>query len=468
MTRSDGILVGTALAAFAWLVVRAATQAITIDEATSYMLFAMHTQPFHWLASTNNHVLNTALMRLSTIVFGLSEFTVRIPALLGAAIYITACVRFCRRMGGEWWLRWLALVCLVGGPFVMDYLVAARGYGLALGFLMTMMMCDFRTVRGSAWVSVCAGLCLASNFSFALAAIAVAVVMLVRSMYEPKEARWKLVVAYLVPGLVITWLISLPAILTFPKAELWYGKQSLRESLASVVESQMRFIHPEALESAQAYLFPLLALVSIAWIAWNWRRLPALALQFGAAFVLTMALHTIAFHAFGLLYPWDRTGLFLVPLGLGAIFAAAAIPGTAWLRYVQVGVLGLLALNNFLCLRLDYFEEWFWDRDTDRIYARLACLHDRENVNHVAAGWPYIGALNFYREMAPRGRFEAVVDEQGAPASTEVFVVGRDLNPDAVKAHNLTPIWDSKESSAQIAVPPEHVDRLRASGCVSE
>src|SRR5262245_40237918 len=101
MKTADRVLIVSAMAAFAWVVVRAATQAITIDEATTYVLFVMHPQPLHWLGSTNNHVLNTALMRLSTLVFGLSEFTARIPALLGAAIYITACVRFCRRMGGE-------------------------------------------------------------------------------------------------------------------------------------------------------------------------------------------------------------------------------------------------------------------------------------------------------------------------------------------------------------------------------
>lgn len=455
MTRSDGVLAATAVAAFAWVLLRAATQAITIDEATTYILFVMHPQPLHWLGSTNNHVLNTALMRLSTLTFGLSELTARMPALLGAALYIVACVRFCRRIGGEWWLRWLALVCLIGSPFVMDYLVAARGYGLALGFLMMLMLCDVRTLRGCAWASLWGGLCLASNFSFALAAIAAGSVQAVRSVREIKVPWWRVLWAYSWPALLVTWFIPLYAILNFPRHELWYGGHSLRETFASVVESQM---FP---------LLPWLLLISIAWLAWNWKRLPSLTLQFGATFFIALALHALAFHALGLLYPFDRTALFLLPLGLGGIFAAASLPGAPLLRYAQVAALALLAFSNLRNVRRDYFEEWPWNRDTDRIYATLACLHEREHVNHVASGWPYHAALMFYRDRA-RDKFEPVVDESGAPANTEVFVIETEMKPAVVQDRNLTPIWISKESPAQIVVPPEQLERLRGSECVAQ
>jgi hypothetical protein len=138
------------------------------------------------------------------------------------------------------------------------------------------------------------------------------------------------------------------------------------------------------------------------------------------------------------------------------------------LRYAQVSTLGLLALNNLLCLRYTYFEEWSWDRDTDQIYAKLACLHDRELVDRVASGWMYLGALNFYREMNPANRFAPVVDEREAPANNEVFVIQWDLHPAIVEQRHLTPIWTSQESPAQIAVPPEQLERLKASTCVAQ
>ena len=75
-------------------------------------------------------------MRLFTSVFGVSHLTVRAPALIGAAIYIGAAYLLCVKVTPALTVRWPLFVCLVYNPFVFDHLVAARGYALALGFLM--------------------------------------------------------------------------------------------------------------------------------------------------------------------------------------------------------------------------------------------------------------------------------------------------------------------------------------------
>ena len=41
-------------------------QSITIDEADTYLVWVARSNPSHWEASSNNHVLNSLLMRLST------------------------------------------------------------------------------------------------------------------------------------------------------------------------------------------------------------------------------------------------------------------------------------------------------------------------------------------------------------------------------------------------------------------
>ena len=127
----------TAAFALLWAIARAAVQAITIDEADTFHAFVIHWEPWHWDAASNNHVLNSALMRLFTSIFPLTELTVRAPALLGAAIYIVAAYVLCRLIGRNLALRWALFVCLVYNPFIFDYLVAARGYGMALGFFMS-------------------------------------------------------------------------------------------------------------------------------------------------------------------------------------------------------------------------------------------------------------------------------------------------------------------------------------------
>src|ERR1700704_6294257 len=93
-SRSRWILGSAAAFAMIWAIARAAVQSITIDEATTYNIFVFNRR-FLWYAA-NNHVLNSTMMYAFTRVLGLSQFTARIPALVGAAFYITAAYRLCR------------------------------------------------------------------------------------------------------------------------------------------------------------------------------------------------------------------------------------------------------------------------------------------------------------------------------------------------------------------------------------
>ena len=57
------------------------------------------------------------------------------PALLGAVIYIVTCYFLCRSITDRFSLQFPIFVCLVFNPFILDFMVAARGYSLANAFL---------------------------------------------------------------------------------------------------------------------------------------------------------------------------------------------------------------------------------------------------------------------------------------------------------------------------------------------
>jgi mannosyltransferase len=116
---------------------RAVTQSITYDEACTYIEFVRGSW---WTTVTqytaNNHVLFTLLAKLSTDTLGVTELTLRLPTLLGAALYATSAFVLCRRLTDDRIVAALASAAMTLNPFVLDFLVAARGYGLALGFLL--------------------------------------------------------------------------------------------------------------------------------------------------------------------------------------------------------------------------------------------------------------------------------------------------------------------------------------------
>jgi hypothetical protein len=83
--------------ALAWAVARASLQSITQDEGDTYFWFAAKTAGHSiWYPFPNNHVLNTLLIWVTTGIFGLSAITLRLPALLGATLYVFVAYRLCR------------------------------------------------------------------------------------------------------------------------------------------------------------------------------------------------------------------------------------------------------------------------------------------------------------------------------------------------------------------------------------
>jgi hypothetical protein len=135
-------------ALFVLNVYRAATQSLVHDEAFTWQAYLSGpvSEIFtRWDA--NLHFLSTLLMRVSTRLFGFSELALRLPSVLADAWYFVSVYRLAqeRRL-----LLGVALAAL--NPLVLDFLVAARGYGLALACLMYGLLCCERSrfVRASA------------------------------------------------------------------------------------------------------------------------------------------------------------------------------------------------------------------------------------------------------------------------------------------------------------------------------
>jgi uncharacterized membrane protein len=119
---------------------------------------------------------------------------------LGAAIYIAAAVYVCLLLTERKLLQIPLFICLVYNPFALDYLVAARGYSLAVGFLLggiaviaSAMVREQETElhKKSVLASILMALSFASNFSFAIAdGITMLVYFLWRRSEESASSGW--------------------------------------------------------------------------------------------------------------------------------------------------------------------------------------------------------------------------------------------------------------------------------------
>ena len=166
------------LAVFALNLYRAATQSITTAEAVAFdrwvrpPLRDLLPQPY----DPDNRVLNTLLVKRSVALLRLSEFSFRLPDLLGGGLYLWAVYRLSRRLLGT-------------GPLLLAgiALLALNPPGLALGFF----FCAIELILAQHFnlAGVCLGLSAASDPAFLFPAAASGSAFLAfRLAVEP--SRW--------------------------------------------------------------------------------------------------------------------------------------------------------------------------------------------------------------------------------------------------------------------------------------
>ncbi len=487
----EPVLLAAALFAIFWAILRASVQSITIDEATTYLLFINGPLSNVWIASSNNHVLNTFLMWMTTHLFGTSGITVRAPALMGAVLYVSTCYFLCRSITNQFSLRLPLFICLTYNPFIFDFMVAARGYSLADAFFLAAIAVPvWHSTKGGlslrtscVLASLALGLSFTANFSFALVDLAVflgIVAWAVRSRGGESVVR---VVEYCtLPGLLIALLICGYTLAHWNRGEMWWGAHSLSETTRSLVKASLYQPDPgwagSGLYTAMNFLKPLLLPVLgvlclcqlvVTRIEGSWvvddrgderaRWLGRFTAVLAGITVFAVVLHWLAFRFGKLPLPLGRTGLFLAPLCTLIAGVIAAAPARSivsrWLRRGITAVFICLACYFLLCLRLTYFSEWEWNADVKEVFPVLARLNHTYGVTDVGSSWYYVSALNYYRVVSNRETFPQFTATLPDPVpGKSVYVMNEMFEPEFLKKEQLVVIYRGKSTSVVIAVKP--------------
>ena len=480
--------IALALFAFVWAVVRACVQSMTGDEAESYLIFAARLQPSHWVPAANNHLLNSLLMRGFTSVFGVSNLTVRAPALIGAALYIAATFYLCQLIVRQWRVRIPLFVCLVYNPFMFDFFVAARGYGLATAFLLCAILLaarhHARSGGASSAILSCAGasalLALSFSASFAFAVVdcvtMLAVLIWAAKRVTPSRPLYlRLIAAAIGPALMVFILLPSWTVLHFPREELWDGATSVREmfatvAAASIYEPNSNLLNPllyPLVTQLRTYLLPaLLILASIHALLLASRRprnrtpwLDDFAITITGIIALSILGHWILLRYLHVLMPRNRTALFLVHLITIWIGAVASFRPdwriAAMSRRLLVAALPVAAAFFMICLRLSYFKEWQYQADLKKVYDVVACYNHASGVRAVEVSWFYHAGLNYYRVLSGRENLMPFTMSLRHPPDKQLYVLNLSQEEDFIAAQHLSVVYKGESTDVGVAVIPE-------------
>jgi hypothetical protein len=460
-------LFATAAFAFLWIGARAAIQSITIDEADTYFNYVAPARASHWEPAANNHVLNSMLMRLSTTVFGVPSFSMRLPALAGAAIYILSVYVLVCLITTSALLRWAVFVTMVFNPFVMDYLVAARGYSLALGFLMAAIAVAARRqasgadpFRTCALCSVLIALSFTANFSFAAAdAAALAAI----AVWCARRPYWRIALAAIVPGLAIAGYLTGAIVAHWPRNQFVWGATTFKWSLETISEQSFYKLSPylvpapfyEFLIRYRHFLLPLLAAM-VVWRIWQVRRLPALVWIAGVVPIAAYAIHALLVWSLHLLWPRGRTALYVPPLLFLSVGALAGMPviknRAAASRRALTAVLIAIGCYFILSLRLMWFYEWYWNANSDRVYDVVAYYNHALGVRRIGMNWRYVSVLEFYRQRSGHETLEPMALERPLPEDRALYVLFPKDDEEFRRTHGLEVVYHDPVSDAEVAI----------------
>ncbi len=500
-------LILTACFALIWIFHRAFVQSITLDEANTFLRWVAPDSPAHWEPHSNNHVLNSTLMRLCIWLLGLSQMAVRAPALLGGILYILGAFRLCMLLASARVIRWALFVCFVYNPFIMDYLVAARGYGLALGFLSLAVYLFARTLlrdgeelsereilNRAIAISACVALSICANFTFAyasgfllLAAGSLAGIPWIKQK-RGVLALLRLTAACSFPAIVILVVLAGSALTRFPRDQLFWGTDSLLESWKDIREASFSELNPylvnpllaSFLDVFKRYLFRALAAFGSGYIVLLFvarRRLREsrarsrllLAGSLTMVLALTVLAHWLQFKLKNIPLPLERTSIFVVPLATALVGASLSValfdrvsPFNRMARAVRGLGLTILLITGFYFvgeLRDSYFREW---RDCAEVKAAFPVVVDlcrRAGVREVPSDPNLTSSFNFYRVVYRVTDIDEFRSCETMPPDKSIYVVLESRYGEFMRTKGLQVAW--RGTFLVVLVRPERLDIVK-------
>ncbi|HTW67062.1 MAG TPA: hypothetical protein VME17_20725 [Bryobacteraceae bacterium] len=492
-------------------VYRAATQSIAHDEALTWQVYLSGpaSTMFHYY-DANNHFLATVLFRISTTLFGNSELAMRLPTLLAGAWFFWTVFRLCALVLGDGWLFLVGCAALTLNPILLDFLVAARGYGLAIAglFWALYQMLTWFNERGTVpdvqlrkrlWKAAFGcSIAVAANLTLLMPAFVVAVAFCImlraagkptgvpapasagsaktrkkskkskpEALREPARSYAPLL-NFIVPTAACAVLFLLAAPIDLARSQDFYvGMPSAIKSWRNLMEVSFAYAGSGVLgpmerisRNIALVLVPALVLAALA-VAFTAVKEPSLvqlatllsSLAVAGSAVLLALAHVMS----GLPFPQDRTGLYFVPLAtLAALGLARMLTGRSgyqqWLGIAAGAVLACCAIEFALQWNVRSFWVWRYDADTKRIFEALEAAPKPPGPIHLGVSWVLEPALNYYREVR-KAAWLLPVERDGFDGSRQFYVAIRE-DQRTRRWRKSKVIYQGPVSGTALAIPP--------------
>jgi hypothetical protein len=393
-----------ALPVFVYINARAYLLAFTYDECWTYLGYA--TDDF-WKVVTNefpaanNHVLHSLAMGLVDSFFGQYEYALRLPVLFSFIVLAVFVYKIAIRLSAKMW--WLPFILIIYQPYLLDYFVAARGYGMALAFMFGSIyyLYLFAEQEQSQWMLlslIFAALASYSNFTYLLVFIAVALAVLVLSIRKNSALKGSISIGII--GLLLLGAVYKPISQLIEAKELYYGGNiGFFEDTLSTLSRSFIYSTSESIILAVFFAF-IMAASGVLGLAKFFSK-AKLDLGFWLTFLLiVLEVGTILqHHVMGSPYLINRTAIFFIPLILFSFSWLIDQLRDGLLRNILAfGFVFMSVINLLSALNISYLLDF---KEYADVQTAMKMVRDDERIPKAdfAIGKSiYLNApINFYR-----------------------------------------------------------------------
>ena len=413
---------------------RAATQSVTTDEAFAYERFV--SRPLLTSFTTfdaAHHVLHTFGCIAFVLMFGPGAVSLRLTSLIFGSVYFWAVWRLSLRLFPRSWLSFLAAALLTLNPYVLDFMSAARGYGMALALFAAAVLSVFQFADEVSVTGLCASttlrrltvlatLAVGANLTFAIPAVTLlATVAIV--VYNVSRDVYSIIMNIAAPAAITLCFFAAPLVAA-TRGDFYFGAASWHETLRSLYVASfdqdwpVLAVEPSTREPIHLFLPYLLGFLGVTVIvavalAWNPSReaddrsshrlvLGLLVANIGGCALLVLIGHALI----GLHYPYARTSLYVIFLSTLVVLLAVkelARSRQPWraIGYSATIVMVLIAGLYGLELRTQWYGDWKFDAGTGSLMRSLSGLRKGSSGAqvHMGVSWVLQTSAEFYREI---------------------------------------------------------------------
>lgn len=404
-------------------VYRAATFPFTHDESLSFAIFSWEPR---WGATANNHLLNTRLMQWCSILFGNSELSLRLPNILAHVIYLVCTLVLLKRFQHPV-LQIAGFVMLNLNPFLLDFFFLARGYGLALAFLMLSFYLLVRAFekkqqRGFEkylYLSISAGsLAVLSNFAFLnyylpLLLASAWLLLSDASLHRFSRCRIPAAIVLFSASSIFLAFILFKVFQLDRHGQLYFGGQVgfISDTVNSLVRGSLYsnlYSHAtdKAISAILIGLFVVLLLLGL-YLFFLRKEVPLFGL-FLLMLASAVALPILQHRLFHTLFPIGRAALYYIPLYvvvlLSAFHVLIRLSVRCWKKMVVLTLPAIIAMalswHFYRSFNTHIIYTWQYDAHNDEILEIIN--RDRERnfpsrTVNLGNSWVMEPSLNFYR-----------------------------------------------------------------------